>query len=274
MNAWLPRDFCRMLPVVVLLAVSAAPADLSPQQAADLFAEAQQAYDRGIAALTSDPVQARNQFAEAAARFQLIADSQPPSGRLLYNLGNAYLQAGDLGRAILNYRRAEQRLPLDPRLQSNLSYARSLCRNQIEPSGSRDLLNALLWWHYRWPLRWRVAGFSIINALFWLTLAWWLVRGGAVVRVAGVALGLVWVTLAGSVAADTAGLGQRPHGVVLVDDVIVRKGNGVGFQPKFDQPLNAGVEFEVIESRGEWMNIRLANGEDGWIEATTAGLIH
>ena len=35
------------------------------------------------------------------------------SGRLFYNLGNAYFKAGELGRTVLNYNRAQKLMPYD-----------------------------------------------------------------------------------------------------------------------------------------------------------------
>jgi uncharacterized protein YgiM (DUF1202 family) len=63
------------------------------------------------------------------------------------------------------------------------------------------------------------------------------------------------------------------EGVVIQDDVIVRKGNGEGFEPQFVEPLHQGVEFTLIETRGSWYHIRLPNGEQGWLPASAAALI-
>ena len=44
------------------------------------------------------------------------------NGALLYNLGNARLQAGDVGKAIVSYRRAERLIPGDERLELNHTF--------------------------------------------------------------------------------------------------------------------------------------------------------
>ncbi|HIE11941.1 MAG TPA: hypothetical protein EYP63_00690, partial [Desulfotomaculum sp.] len=46
------------------------------------------------------------QYAEAAVAYQALVDAGAHDGRLYYNLGNAHYKSGDLGRAVLNYRRA------------------------------------------------------------------------------------------------------------------------------------------------------------------------
>lgn len=246
---------------------------LSAQQKQDLFEEAQNAYDRGVALTASDPVQAREAFSDAAARFQLIADNGPPAGELLYNLANAWLQTGDLGRAIVNYRRAERLMPANASLQHNLHYARSLCRTQIEPDAREGLVRSLLAWHFRTPLSWRFTAFAAMNAALWLVLTWLVVRPTVTGRWMAAIFAAAWMGLGASVGADVIQIKGPREGVVIADEVTVRKGHGTGYQPQFDQPLHAGVEFQMVETRGEWLHIRLRNGEEGWIESTAAALL-
>jgi SH3-like domain-containing protein len=49
--------------------------------------------------------------------------------------------------------------------------------------------------------------------------------------------------------------------------VVVRKGNGEGYDPQFEQPLHDGIEFRVIEQRGGWLRIELADGNQGWVRS-------
>ncbi len=55
-----------------------------------------------------------------------------PTAALFYNLGNAYYKQGDHGRAILNYRRAQQLAPRDPDIEANLALARAQAVDQFE----------------------------------------------------------------------------------------------------------------------------------------------
>jgi hypothetical protein len=259
-----------------MLSLPGAPAvaaNLTHAQKHAVLEEAQAAYDRGMALRRDDPVRARQEFAAAVERFQLLADSGIANGPLFYNLGNAHLSAGDLGLAILNYRRAEQFMPGDQRLQHNLQYARSLCRTQFEISGELELLQRLWAWQHRLPLSMRFTSLVILNALLFLVLAIGVYRPGGPWRRVAIAAGIGWIVLGGSVIVDLTGWGQRPSGVLMADDVIVRKGNGAGFEPVFDQPLHSGVEFTILEQRGDWWYIRLANGDEGWITCQVADLV-
>lgn len=259
--------------IALLLAAPGDAAELTDQQRRDVLIEAQQQYDRGIALLRDQPSAAREAFRDAASRFELVIDSGAATGPLYYNLANARLQAGDLGRAILNYRRAERLMPGDARLASNLAYARSLRRTQIAPGGERALADALLWWHHHTATRTRFTIFLIAYVGCWLALTARCFRpGGGWTLIAG-GLAVLWIALGASVAADVTGWGRQPEGVILQDDVIVRKGDGHGYEPRFEQPLHAGVEFDLLDQRGQWMYIRLPDGSEGWIESEAAELV-
>lgn len=263
--------------ILLLAAASDALADLTPQQRLAVLEEAQQLYDRGIEQVRISPAQARDAFRAAAERFQLVADEGVANGYLLYNLGNAYLQAGDVGRAILNYRRAEQYIAGDARLLANLDFARSVRRTQIEASGTTELADTILGWHERIPIRTRVFVFITSNIALWMALALGVLgalnlRG--VVKPAVITAAVIWVLSGVSVAADLYGIGDERAGVLIADDVVVRKGNGHGFEPVFEQPLHAGVEFTVRSQRGEWLEISLPNGALGWVESEKAAPVN
>ena len=81
-------------------------------------------------------------FLKAAAMYQEILDRGQVSGAVLYNQGNAFMQAGQRGRAIAAYRQARRYLGPDPFLEANLAYALG---NQPAVR-RRPLVEHLLFW--------------------------------------------------------------------------------------------------------------------------------
>ena len=265
---------CFLLPLcLVIFARPGVAAELSREQQEQILDEAQEAYGQGVAILRTDPVRAREFFQSAAQRFELLIDEGILNGRLMYNLANAQLQAGRLGPAIANYRRAELLLPGDARLMSNLNYARSLRRNQFAADGRQALLDALLNWHRHTSLKLRSRYFAIFNGVFWLILLGWLFKRTSPWRYATITCAILWGGLGISVGSDLMNAGINPGGVMIVDDVIVRKGNGDGFEPQFEETLHQGVEFQLIEQRADWIHIRLPNAATGWIHMAQAELL-
>ena len=60
------------------------------------------------------------------------------------------------------------------------------------------------------------------------------------------------------------------RGVVVRDEVVARKGNAQSYEPAFTEPLSRCTEFEVLDRRGDWVLIRLAGDQEGWIEDDSA----
>jgi hypothetical protein len=59
--------------------------------------------------------------------------------------------------------------------------------------------------------------------------------------------------------------------VVLADDgVALRRGNAFAYPPRYETPLNRGVEARLLFMRGDWLQIELAGGEVGWVPARAA----
>jgi hypothetical protein len=262
--------FLKCVAIVAGLTTPAVPADApvrdaSPPTLVRQINEALAAFDRGSALLTSAPDEAMSAFREARDKFQAVVDAGVQNGRLYYNLGNTHLRLDEVGRAIADYRRAERLIPGNRRLKANLRFARSLRRDHITVAGEHALLRTVFFWHYSAPLRTRATAAMVGYGLFWLLLIvhqlWPRVR----VRYGAFACLALWVILLGSIAIDFPSHGTPTAGVLVTDDVIVRKGNAVGYAPQFEQPLHDGVEFKVAGMRGGWVYIELANGSRGWV---------
>jgi len=246
---------------------------LAPDQQRLVLEEALQLYDEGIALRPRNMAAAISKFDESADRFHLLIDAGVHNGQLYYNLANAQLQAGEIGRAVLSYRRALRYMPGNPLIESNLDYARSQVRSQIPVTGSRALISTVIEAVGVVPWSWRVIGALTLYVLIWVfasarmkwgrvvprSLPWWCALGAAIFGV--------------TVAAPQLIHSAAREGVIISDDVTVRMGNGEGFEAQFAEPIHEGVEFTVVEKRGEWLEIELPNGGRGWVRADQVELI-
>src|SRR5262249_40982996 len=76
---------------------------------------------------------ADGRYAEAAAEYERVLGTGVASANVYFNLGNAYLKAGDVGRAVLAYERARRLAPGDPDVRANLAFAREQGGEDDEP---------------------------------------------------------------------------------------------------------------------------------------------
>jgi len=267
----LPAAWC--LPIVLMGGSRAAAVELTPEQQVEILNEAGRAFDRATNVRQLNSTEAFEAFKESAAKFQLLVDAGIRNGKLYYNLGNAYLESGRLGKGILNYRRARTLLPGDGRIEQNLRYARSLRRNQIETAGKRAFLHTLFFWHYGTSLRRRCLVGLLVYGAFWGMMIFRNFLRRFRWRYVLIPAFAVWVTLGISVATEMLGQSRNLEGVIVADDVVVRKGNGERFEPQFKQKLHEGVEFVVVEQRRDWLYIELPDGKTGWILTRQSELI-
>ena len=240
----------------------------------DLFSQAKDLLRRANQAAASDPAAARDLYQKAILRLELIVrKGGVRNGKLYYNIGNAYFRMGDLGRAILYYRRAERLIPDDPNLRQNLHTARRQRRDKIEVPERTRVLHTLFFWHYDFSTQIRLTLFTVCFALVWVCaiarrfsrkalLAWGIVLSAVLAAM-----------LFGSLLVEE--LHDRGHvgGVVLAPEVVARKGDSETYQASFEEPLHAGSEFERLERRGDWLHVALADGRRCWLPAKAVALV-
>jgi len=252
----------------------AAEAKLSDEQAYALFKQANQAF-RQANSIVSDADQAEKLYEKAVLSYEkIINDGQIKNARLYYNLGNAYFLKGNLGKAILNYRRAEKLDNDDANIQKNLAFARSRRLDKVKVKTEERVLQTLFFWHYDFSIKTKF----LLTCLFFaavcisLTLMIWFGRA-APGTVTAVICGILTVCFFASVVLETRTRARRICGVITAQEVIARQGDGQNYPASFKDSLHAGTEFDLLERRPAWLHIKLADNSDGWIPDDDADLI-
>ena len=251
------RMCCARWVLLLTLAGWASPGcrDAVESTASRRFEEANQAF---AAADSSED------FLGVANRYQAILDQGVLSGALLYNQGNAWMRAGETGRAIASYRRALRFWPRDPQLAANL---RSALSSTSAPVDHMPLLGYLFFWQnwLSYPEK-----FFLVTALLVVTLILGILTqfpvAGRIGKRCGLLSGVLLVLLLVSTAWDWHRFERVEHGVVIADEVTARKGNSENYEPAFTEALHEGAEFQVLERRGDWLHIRIDGSGDAWVE--------
>ncbi len=206
-------------------------------------------------------------FSRAARQYQEIIDDGFESGAVFYNQGNAWMRAGEIGRAVAAYRRAKRYRPRDPYLDANL-------RSALAGRGSTSdtsIADYVVFWQdsLSYPEK-----FLLTTVLLVLTLATGLgrhwQRRRVLFRRLFVTAAVLLTLSAVSTARDWHRFERTKHGVVITKETVARKGNSDNYEPAFTEPLTEGTEFTLVESRDEWLHVRLGDSGDGWIAARDA----
>lgn len=251
--------------IVALSGGRPALADTAPPTTRERLEQALEQYARALEEPDRDTRIAR--FAQAEAGFAAVVAGGIENAALLTNLGNSALQAEAPGRAVLAYHRA---LRLDPDAQAarqNLAHVRGLLPGWVPHPGADDDAEPLLF--YR-----RIASGhrSVAAALcFALGAASWAIsvrrREGAW-RGLAMSLGLLWILLFASTVFDSMA-GEANRAVVTANEAFARSADSRLAALAYPEPLPAGVEVEILEDRGEWARVRLQNGRDVWLRASS-----
>lgn len=258
----------RLLPVLRPLMFTAALLPAAAQDPAAIFDEANSFFQQANGMQASNPETARNLYRRAALRYErLISEVGIRNGKLYYNLANTYFQMDDIGRAILNYRRALRLNPSDPNLNRNLAFARTRRYDKFEEAQETQVMRTLLFWHFDLAPVTRLAVFTVVSALFWGAMLLRLYRRMALPAGVTAGLALAAACFLGSILYDAAIGEKQRYGVVTAPDTIARQGDGETYEPSFADPLHAGAEVRLIEQRPDWRRVELPDGRRCWLSA-------
>ena len=222
-------------------------------------------FQRGNVAYTN------GEYEEAIAAYTTVAEKWT-SFELEYNLGGAHYKAGQIGPCILHYERARRLRPNDDDLSANLLLAQAAVTDRIE--GMPEIGIASLWREL--ISQERLAGWTAASLFLWLLgfglLGLRMFREDIAQR--------RWLGLtAPAVLLFALGLGalsKQTHqrivseegAVVMAPRVEVMSAPSGGEAPSKLFVLHEGTVVELLREEGNWRQVRLANGNSGWLEAS------
>ena len=215
-------------------------------------------------------------WSEAKKAWYGISALGVESPELLYNLGNACFKEGDYAHAILNY---EGALKLDPSYADarfNLEFANAFIQDRIEPVPEFFLKTwtrkaCWLMSSNAWAIL-SVLSFALALAmllLFLLGSSSSMRKTGFFVAIAALVLSLATLSFASW---------QRSDLYRCDDAIVVRAVSSVGSSPGTNQGvplfvLHEGTKVKILDEVGEWCNIELADGRQGWIKSAEIEVI-
>jgi hypothetical protein len=262
------------LSAMLIAAVWAVLASAHPAFAASAPADPIAQFDRGVELLSKDPFASRTPLAKAAAGFEAMLSqplSQNDRARVLYNVGVARQLGGDVGPAVVAFRRADLLMPALSGLAEHLASARATARGEPPPSPHElrkhevDFEALAREWTLSIPRVWLWRSALGAYVVFWsLLLVRPLVRSTSwrppfSLTLAVAFLGLVPATiLAADLERDRH---ARSEAVVMTESVTRLQPDDLVGQPSPAGTLKPGAEVRILEQRtggnGQtWLRVR------------------
>ena len=240
--------------LMLVLPVSANAADSFVDS---LFRAANAAYTDGL-------------WADAADAYSAIEDMGLESPALYCNLGNAYYKTGDVAKAILYYERALKADPSYSDARYNRTVVSDFVQDRIEPvpefilkTWVRDLCYALD--SDTWAATGLVFLFLTVAALLvlFLSSSLSLRRTGFFTAIVFFLLMAMSLSFAFWQKADYS----RKDGAIIMTPVVSVKSSPSSETSTDLFILHEGTKVLVLDEVGEWRNIELADGRQGWMKS-------
>ncbi|MEZ4756469.1 MAG: tetratricopeptide repeat protein [Flavobacteriales bacterium] len=237
-----------LLPLVLFsLGINATPVD-------SLLRAAEQAYAGG------DHQAALSGYTEAL--------SHGRSAALLFNIGNCHYKLGDVALAILNYERALKLAPGDEDIRANLDLARSRTKDRVSELPTSQVMQR--WYRFaggrdsdHWARRTMfltVLLFAALAALLFIRRQTWrnIVGVGA-----GVLAGLMVIALLMAYVRHRS-INSHDEAIIMAPRVEVKSEPTDRGTVLF--VIHRGTKVKVLQVQQGRLEVRLANGSQGWLE--------
>ena len=206
-------------------------------------------------------------FKKAIELYETALKEQGKSADLYYNLGNAYYKDNHYAEAILNYERALLLSPGDEDVRFNLDMAKSHITDKIEPVETFFLT---MWFHsVRDSLSsnaWAVVGIVSFLLIIVCLFLYFFTRI-VVLKKIGFFLGLILVLvtiIANNFAFSLKDkLTDREEAIIFAPTITVKSSPADSGTDLFI--LHEGTKVSVLSTVGEWSEIKLSDGNRGWM---------
>ena len=227
---------------------------ISRDAAIKLFTDANEKYlqaAKNIAARNNQ--EAEIKLKEAVSQYETILTDGFEHGQIFYNLGNTYYRMGELGRAILNYRKAQRLIPRNADLNANLRLAKNSTEDKELPNEIPLVIRRMFFWFFLLSVNELiVAAVSLYVVLMMLVFFLIILKYGWLKRfVIGFTVGVfIAVVSVGIKIYREQGVN---HGVITTTKCQVRYGPGEEYEPKFE--IHDGAECLIEGERDDWYNV-------------------
>lgn len=211
----------------------------------------------------------QHQYAMAERCYTRILQLGYESGDVYFNLGNSYYKQSMYAKAVLNYERALQLNPGQKDIKDNLALANMHIIDRIEVIPEFFLK--------RWisalggifsPDQWAIAAL-VLFALALFSLVVYFIAGNLGVKKFGFVSGIVLLVFSGISLSfmfnRVKSIRNNEHAIVMVPSVNARSSPDEQSTSVF--VLHEGTKVMITDSVQRWKEIKIANGNTGWIQS-------
>lgn len=216
-----------------------------------------------------------NKFDRAIKHYEQIVSNGAESAELYFNLGNAYYKSGHLAKAVLYYEKAKKLSPGDEDILYNLKLVNKQLVDKIEPLPELFIND---WWNnllLTFPEKtWSLVAITFIWISFTFLLLYFIANKRSIrqssffISSTGFILSFLTLTIA-----HKSNKINLSHNEAIVVSLHVTIKGSPSDQGTNLFVLHEGAKAKIEQSSGDWVEIKIANGNRGWIKAVDLEVI-
>lgn len=216
------------------------------------------------------------QFEQARDIYLSLLDSGYTNSIVYYNLANSYYRLEQIPQAILNYERAKLLDPLSDDIDFNLKLANLKIIDKFEPLPKLffvewyeellSLANSDTWAYISIALIWITLLFVFLT--FYFSFSFSVKKSLFMTAVTTFIIGVftMFMTFRVSVKEDL-----KNNAIIFVPSVYVKSSPDNNGTDLFI--LHEGTKVQILENINDWYEVRIQNGNVGWIQKSNFELI-
>ena len=193
-------------------------------------------------------------YIEACNLYLQIIEQGSESAELYFNIGNCYYRTNDWANAIWFFEKSLQ-LKNKKETQKNLELTRLNTIDKIEPLP--DLFYKK-WWIILIDI-FSTKNWQIITIIYiWIMcILFFILSKTKIIYLSSISILCLFITFSSNK------IDSKKYGILFSQNVTVKSAPSENGTNLFS--LHLGAKIEIIDEVGEWIKIRIANGNIGWI---------
>jgi len=209
-------------------------------------------------------------FSQAISCYLDVLKNGNASADLYYNLGNAYYKSDDMPSAILYYEKAKKLSPNNSDINFNLSVANNKITDKIEEVPQLFIKRWYTTVFTLFSLDTLAISSLVLFALFFILMSIFLFARSFWIRKTSFwfAIGILVISVCAFAIAQRKhhSLIEQREAIVFTPAVTVKSSPDANSVDLF--VVHEGAKVTILDTLGQWQEIRIGNGSEGWIKSS------
>ena len=214
-------------------------------------------------------------FKISIQHYQKLINEGYKSYQLYFNLGNSYYRNNELGKAIYYYELASKSNPADDDIKINLAIAASKTIDKVNSKENffitaikTNILSSFS--TFTWSV-FTISFICLASLLFFIFIN---SNNILIKRISFIGTCFCFILFTLSYFLGYTSLkskSENKFAIITSKEIKILNEPTISGISKFN--LHEGTKIRIVENKGEWILIKLDNGNEGWIKTTDVGII-